>query len=45
MQLDLRTAVNTRHYTGAVSPSYAAKLESATNTTPNCGRRGVDDMS
>ena len=43
MQLDSRTAVNTRYYTGAISPSYAIHFESTTNTVPSCGLRGVDD--
>ena len=43
MPLGSRIAVNTWHYIGAISPSYAALFESTTNTAPNCGRRGVDD--
>ena len=43
MQLDSPATVDTRHYTGTISPSYAAQFESTTNTAPNCGRRGVDD--
>ena len=45
MQLDSRTAVNTRDYASAISPSYAAQFESSTNTAPNCGHRDVDDRS
>ena len=45
MQLDSRTAVNTWHYTVAISLPYAAHFESTTNTAPSCGRRGVGDKS
>ena len=43
MQLDSPATVDTRRYTGAVSPSYTAQFESTTNTAPNYGRRGIDD--
>ena len=40
MQFDSPSTVDTRHFTGAVSPSYPAKFESAAITVPSCGCRG-----